>query len=356
MILVVGCGKNTVQQAASKADKPKAVEFVETPTFTVDGSEYPSWSILATAVKAGLIDGAKGKQGPIEKEWNVDIVLHFKDYDPCLAEFGNSAVDAVCITNIDSLNLARGRASTAICPTSTSDGADKIIAVGYTRLKDLAEVKIHGLAKSVSQYSAYREFEKSGLDPKTIKWVNLDPAAAATALQTGTGDIAAICVWNPYALQTMNIKKGSIDVSNSKLIPEEIIDMILVGNDALKREGGDRFAACLCDTYYQINSKLFNSDQTVADATLMALSEDFFQLPLNDMKIVVTETRFFNTPDKGQELFGNEAFKKNMEVVVDTCKKLEFFDGAEPPSIGYNDDSKQLNFSTKYIEMVKAKK
>lgn len=357
VMAVVGCN----QQPAPKTtgdNSSHTVEYTAIPTFNLGISEYPSWSIFATASKAGLINGKKGEQGTLEKKWNVDLVLQTMDYDPCMVAFSNNTADAVCITNIDILNLARGRKCTAIMPTSTSDGADKIIAIGFSQMKDLVGQKIYGLSKSVSQYSVYREAEKSGLDPNSIEFVNLDPAAAATALQTNTGDVKAICVWNPFAMQTLRNKKESVLVGDSKMIPEEIIDMIVVGDDSLAKEGGDRFAALICDTYYQINDHLNSADQKIADATLMVLSEDFFQLPLDDMKVIVTETRFYNTPNKGETLFGGDSFKKTMEeVVVPTCKKLQMFDNnAEPPTVGYNDATKQLNFSTKYIEMATSKK
>ena len=35
-----------------------------------------------------LIDGAKGKMGPIEQKWSVDIELKEADYDACLSLLG----------------------------------------------------------------------------------------------------------------------------------------------------------------------------------------------------------------------------------------------------------------------------
>ena len=49
--------------------------FGAAPSFSLAWSEYPSWSVFGVAHAAKLIDGAAGKQGPIEQKWNVDIVL-----------------------------------------------------------------------------------------------------------------------------------------------------------------------------------------------------------------------------------------------------------------------------------------
>jgi hypothetical protein len=50
-------------------------------------SEYPSWSVFGVADKEGLLDGKEGAQGSIEKKWNVDIVLNYAEYDPCLTMY-----------------------------------------------------------------------------------------------------------------------------------------------------------------------------------------------------------------------------------------------------------------------------
>ena len=363
IVLMAGCGgetkpTSTTPSEAVSATSSKTTATTGTPSFSVASSEYPSWSTLMVAAKAGLINGNKGgKPGTLEKKWNVDVVLEVKDYDPCLAMFANGAVDAVCMTNMDSLNPSLGRPCTAICPTSTSVGADKVIAVGYTSPEELKGQKVYGLAKSVSQYSYVRELEKRGLNPAEYPFENLDPAAAATALQSGSGEIKAICVWNPFALQTLRTNTKSKTICDSSEIPEEIIDMMVIGNDSLAKEGGEDFAACLCDTYYEVCKRLNDPDQTKADATLTALGEDFSKLPLEDMKIVVKETRFYDTPEKGKALFTSDSYKKTMETVVATCQKIEVLEKDKaPPSIGYNDEGKQLTFSTKYMEMAASKK
>ena len=211
-LMLVGCStaERTETSSVSKTEAAK-VSLGKDPVFSVASSEYPSWSTLMVADKLGLINKNQGGEfGTLELKWKVDLVLDVKDYDPCLALFANNAVDAVCMTNIDALNPSLGRPCTAICPTSTSVGADKVIAVGYSTIEQLKGVKVYGLAKSVSQFSYVRELEKKNLNPSEFPFENLDPAAAATALQSGSGDIAAICVWNPFALQTLQIGRAHV--------------------------------------------------------------------------------------------------------------------------------------------------
>jgi NitT/TauT family transport system substrate-binding protein len=326
----------------------------ELPVFNLATSEYPSWSTYMVAGKGDLINPKKGgEHGRLEKQWGVDVVLEVKDYDACLTMFGSGTADAVCMTNMDSLNPALTRACTAICPTSTSVGADKVIAVGVEKPEELKGMKVYGLEKSVSEYLFVRGLEKNNLNPADFSFANLDPAAAATALQTGSEKVKAICVWNPFALQTLRKNKDAKNIFDSSVIPEEIIDMVVIGNNSLKKEKGEAFAACLCDIYYEVNKQLESDDKKVADAALTALGEDFADLPLEDMRIVVKETRFYKTPEAGIKLFKDEKFQnETMPTVVKTCEKIGVLEEGKKPTIGYGDSSKQLNFDPQYMEKV----
>ncbi|NQT14726.1 MAG: hypothetical protein HQ582_18370, partial [Planctomycetes bacterium] len=153
----------------------------ETPSFSLAWSEYPSWSVFGVASEKGLIDGKEGSLGPVEEDWGVDIVLKELDYDTCLTAYGSSTVDAVCMTNMDSLIPCLGRDSVAVLPTSTSVGADACIVVGIDNLDALKGKPTFGLEKSVSQYAFERNIELAGKDPNDFPFRNMDPGAAAAA-------------------------------------------------------------------------------------------------------------------------------------------------------------------------------
>lgn len=360
-IAICGCGDNKkkdgpiASSSTSSTTAPDSTSPDKMHVFSLATSEYPSWSTFIVAGKAGLINPAQGgKPGSLELKWGVDVVLHVKDYDPCLTMYGGGTVDAVCMTNIDALNPALGRPSTAIMPTSTSDGADQVIAVGNIGTGDqLKGVPVYGLAKSVSEYVFVRGLQKQNLLPEDFQFHNLEPGPAATALQTGSNDVKAICVWNPFALQTTRLVRGSHIVFSSKSIPEEVIDMVVVANDSLKKPGGDKFACCLCDAFYSICQKM--DDPATKNATLQAIGQDFCNLPVEDMAICCEETRFYNTPDAGTALFKGANFASTMGTVVSTCQKIHILE-TTVPTLGYGDDTAQLNFDTKYMERYKTGK
>ena len=329
------------------------------PQFTLAWSEYPSWSTFGVAANAdvGLIDGKANAMGEIEKKYNVDIVLLLADYDTCMVMYGSNKADAVCITNTDVLSPSLKRASTAIMPTSTSNGADALIVRGdITSLDQLRGKNVYGLSKSVSEYMFARNVQERGGNLPDFNFTNMDPGAAALAMQQGKEGIDAIVVWNPFVLQTLNQRKDARVLFDSTSIPGEIIDMVVMSNDSLKREGGDRAAKAICETFYRINQRL--NDPSTRDDTLLALGDKFSNLTVQHMRKVVRQTKFYGTAAEGIAVFMNPELPKTMKKIADFCVSCDMLSGKQP-TIGYGDtkgnfgDTKgMLRFDPSFMQAV----
>jgi NitT/TauT family transport system substrate-binding protein len=325
------------------------------PSFSLAWSEYPSWSAFGVAHEFNIINGKKGKLGPIEEKWGVDIVLKQADYDPCLIMYGAKQTDAVCITNMDVLNPSLTRPSVAILPTSTSHGADAcIVTSDITEAKHLKGKKVYGLAKTVSEYCFVRNLEKLGENPTEYNFVNMDPGAAALAMQQKQDKYEAIVVWNPFVLETLNKRKDVRVLFDSTSIPGEIVDMVVVAQESLSKPGGRDFACAIIDAFYEINKRL--ADPKTRDEALLALGEKFSNLKLQAMRKVVQQTKFYDTPDKAEQLFGSKEFKEVMKTVADFCVKNDI--APKQPKIGYGDkeSGENIRFDTQYIEAVAKKR
>ena len=324
------------------------------PEFTIAWSEYPSWSTFGVADEVKLIDGKRGKTGPIEEKWGVDIVLKEADYDSCLVMYGANQCDAVCITNMDLLNPSLSRASVAILPTSTSLGADAcIVSGGISDVKQLRGKQVYGLAKTVSEYCFVRNLELLGEKEKDYKFTNMDPAAAAVAMQQKKAGFDAIVVWNPFVLETLNKRKDARVLFDSAKIPGEIIDMVAVGQASLDKPGGEAFACALVDLFYAINRRMANP--ATRDDTLIALGEKFSNLNLQSMREVVKQTQFYTTPEEGIRVLTSPETKNIMKRVAKFCVDHDIV--PKSPVIGYGaKDAKtaaELRFDPSYIEKVK---
>jgi NitT/TauT family transport system substrate-binding protein len=356
-LILIGCGEQSSNPPAS-AGAPAAGQSTAggaTPAFSLAWSEYPSWSVFGVAAEAGLIDTAEGKLGPIEKKWGVDIVLKQADYDTCITMYGSSACDAVCITNMDALNPALSRASVAILPTSTSVGADACLVVGISDIKALRGQKVYGLSKSVSEYAFVRSLEKLGEKESDYQFTNMDPGAAAQAMQTKQAGYNAIMVWNPFVLQTLKTRPDAKVLFDSASIPGEIIDMVVMADDSLKKPGGQAFAHAVIDTYYSVNQLL--ADPQKGDETLIALGAKFSNLGLEEMKKVVEQTRFYKTADEGINVLENKDLPALMKTITDFCIVHQIVPNA--PTMDYpgqrTKGGAQLRFDSGFIKQVKSK-
>lgn len=362
---IIGCnggGGGTAKNNGGGSDTGPA------PVFSLAVSEYPSWSTFLVAETQGLINGKEGKLGTVEEKYGVDVVLKEADYDTCITLFGSGTVDASCQTNMDSLSPSLGRKSVAICPTSTSVGADACLTVGINTIEELKGKTTYGLQKSVAEFAFERNLVKQGYDPKEFPFKNMDPAAAASAMQTGQENIVSIQVWNPFVLQTQRTREGVKNLFNSSAIPEEIIDMIVVGADVLDKPKGEDFACCLIETFYAVNKSLGpalgkdplteeEAKTLVAGLTpeqskaLVALGAKFSNLPAEDMALCVRQTRFYADAEQGKAIYSDKKFQtETTPLVTKFCLEHGIID--KEPAVGFNDASAQLNYTTKYIERV----
>jgi NitT/TauT family transport system substrate-binding protein len=204
---------------------------------------------------------------------------------------------------------------------------------------------------SVSQYMFERNLEILGKNPADFPFKNMDPAAAAQAMQTQQENISSIVVWNPFVLQTLRTRPDSKRLFDSTTIPEEIIDMVVVGKEVLQRPNGDRFAHAVIDAFYQVNAML--ADPQKGDETLLALGAKFSNLPLADMREVVEQTRFYKSPQEAMGLFESKKFQtETMPKVIDFCVEHEITQSK--PTVGFGDATAQLNFDATYIKNVQS--
>ncbi len=349
-LIFTGCGSDTTPKdgpTTPEADAP-------VPVFSLAWSEYPSWSTFGVAHELGLLNGKEGELGELEKKWKVDVVLKEADYDSCITMYGAGQVDAAALTNMDSLPPAATKPTVAILPTSTSAGADALITTkDITELKQLKGKKVYGLALTVSEYTFVRNLELKGEKEADYTFSNMDPAAAALAMQQKNDGYEAIVVWNPFVMETLAKRDDVHVLADSTSIPGEIVDMVIMSEASLAKPGGDAFAHAVIDAFYQVSAKI--EDPKTRDDTLVALGEKFSHLDAEAMKTVVKQTAFYKTADDGIKLFEGEDLKKVMKTVVAFETSHGMLD-AEPKIAYGSEKGAQLRFDASYMKAVKAKK
>jgi hypothetical protein len=122
---------------------------------------------------------------------------------------------------------------------------------------------------------------------------------------------------------------------------------VVVGEDALNRPGGKAFAACIVEAFYEVNRMLAST--TKGDDTLIALGSKFGGLELDDMKVIVEQTKFYKTADEGLTLFNKPEFQSTlMPRVIDFCATHGIID--EKPAVSFGSSSAALRFDTSFME------
>jgi len=362
LFMFVGCDSSKTTNNSQKADEGNVSVTSENtpeevPVFTLAWSEYPSWSAFGVAAEKGLVDLAEGKLGPFEKKYNVDVVLKEADYDTCITMYGSGVVDATCITNMDVLRPSFSVPSVVILPTSTSNGADALVTLNVATVQDLKKETVYGLEESVSQYVFARNLELRGLKESDYSFKNQDPAAAAQSMQTGQRDFNAIMVWNPFVNQTLKtvpnakVLTDATGPFDSSTIPGEVLDLVVMSESSLKREGGERFATCVCAVYYELNSLLNQPEHR--EEILVDLGAKFSSLNAKEMEVCLKQTLFYSTPESAVKLLESKDLPKTMDKVSAFCKSHNMI--TKDPVISYDTSKEspekaQLSFTTKYIE------
>lgn len=318
------------------------------PTFSLAWSEYPSWSVFGVAHELGLIDGAAGQMGELEVKHGIDIELNEATYDTCLNMFTTNNCDAVCMTNMDALIVSPSRDGVAVLPTSTSNGADACLVTDQIGdIEALKQHKVYGLEDSVSEYCFVRCLEEAGFDEADFEFTNQDPAVAATSMQQGNDSHQAIMVWNPFVLQTLKDRSDVKVLFDSTQIPGEIVDMVVIGRDALEKPGADKFLKVVNEAFYSVVKTLEDPDR--GDEVLVALGKEFSNLGLEEMKQVVQQTVFYKTPEDAKALLNSAEFQQTMETVKTFCVNHGL---VKDPSVGFGSDAVtvKLRFDASHIE------
>ena len=337
-VIAAIAGLTSCTNSSSSPENASVEASADTPTFSLAWSEYPSWSVFGVADELGLIDGAKGKLGSVEKKHGVDIELKEAGYDSCLNMFGSKECDAVCITNMDALIVSPSREGVAVLPTSTSKGADACLVTDkIADIEALKQHKVYGLQGTVSQYCFARCLEKEGMNEADFQFTNQDPGAAAAAMKTNAESHQAIMVWNPFVLQTQRDRSDVRVLFDSSQIEGEIVDMVVVGKDKMSETGADKFVAAVAEAFYEVGKSIDGTER--GNEILVALGKKFSNLGLEDMNQVLEQTVFYRTPADAKALFASDTFKANMRTVTDFCTSHDGLIKSEDVSIGYGADA-----------------
>jgi NitT/TauT family transport system substrate-binding protein len=191
-------------------------------------SDWPGWVAWQVAIEKGWF-----------KEAGVDVRFDWFDYSASMDAFTAGKLDAVLMTNGDTLVTGAGGAKgVMVLVTDYSNGNDMIIT--KPGIKSLAELKGKKVAVEtglVEHLLLRAGMKRLGMKPGDIEIVNAKtnelPQVFASA------DIAAVGAWQPIAGQALKAVPGSKAVLTSAEEPGLIYDVLAVNPASLNARRAD---------------------------------------------------------------------------------------------------------------------
>ena len=172
-------------------------------------SDWPGWVAWEIAIKKDWFKAA-----------GVDVEFTCMDYVASMEAYGTGKVDAVCMTNGDALVTgATAKPSVAIVINDYSNGNDMLIgAPGIESVTDLKGKKV-GLEEGfVPHLLVLKALESNGMSESDITIINTPTDKTPGVLKTG--DVDAICAWQPNSGTALKEVEGSKPLFTSGEAPE----------------------------------------------------------------------------------------------------------------------------------------
>ncbi len=189
-------------------------------------------AVSAAPLKIGYSDwpGWVAWEIGVEKAWfkeaGVDVQFEWFDYVASMDAFAAGHLDAVSMTNGDTLVTgATGARSVMFLLNDYSNGNDMLIAkAGITSVKQLKGKKIGVEIGFVGHLLLLNALEKSGLSEKDVELINVPTNEAPQVL--ASGQVAAIVAWQPNSGMALKMVPGSTAIYSSADEPGLIYDFL----------------------------------------------------------------------------------------------------------------------------------
>ena len=330
---------------------PLAGQAAAKEKFTVAWSIYVGWMPWEYAGDSGIL-----------KKWaekyDIEIELIRMDYIPSVEAYVAGQVDACVMTNMECLNMpaASGIDSTALIMGDYSNGNDAILTRGGVGVKDLAGKSVNLVELSVSHYLLARALEKNGIEEKDLEVVNTSDADIGPIFLADTSQ-QVVVTWNPMVME-IEQAPGVDKIFTSADIPGEILDMMVVRTDALKKSPA--LGKALAGAWYEVMG-VMSKRGPQAEAAIAAMAESS-EATSTEFKNQLKTTAMFYTPQAAVDYTGSEEIKEKMNFVRQFCfdhgllgegvKSVDIV-GIQYPDGTVQGDKKnvKMRFDTTYMQM-----
>jgi NitT/TauT family transport system substrate-binding protein len=225
------------------------------------------------------------------------------------------------MTNMEALDMpaASGVDSTVIISGDYSNGNDAVLTRNGLAFDKLGGHRVMLVQKTVSEYLLERGMVMSGQQAKlgSLKLLNTSDSDIAPAFLNNASN-EAVVTWKPLVSQIL-VDKSVHSIFDSSQIPGEILDLLVVRTEVLKRPdgSGEKFAKAINGAWYETMQRLTNAGPQQADALKVsaAASGD----SVDSYKSQLKTTALFSTPKAAADFTTSPTLKQKMELVRQFC-------------------------------------
>ncbi len=256
-------------------------------------SDWPGWVAWEIAIEKGMFEKA-----------GVDVEFEWFDYVASMDAFAASQLDAVAMTNGDTLVTgSTGASSVMILINDYSNGNDMVVAQpGIKSVKDLKGKKVGVEIGFVGHLLLLNALEKNGLSESDVELVNVPTNETPQVL--ASGDVDAIVAWQPNSGMALDLVPGSTAIYTSADEPGLIYDVLAVSPTSLN-ERRDDWKKVLKVWYQAVD---FLKDEATQDEAISIMASRVGLEPA-EYKGFIEGTKILTLPEAKKFLADTDDFK-----------------------------------------------
>jgi len=293
---------------------------------TVGYSDWPGWVAWQVAIDKGWF-----------KEAGVDVKFEWFDYSASMEAFAAGKLDAVLMTNGDTLVTGSGGGKGIIVMANDySNGNDQIVAKpGIKSVSELKGKKIGVEIGFVDHLLILKALEMNKMSEKDVELVNTKTNDTPQVLASGQVD--AIAAWPPSSYLAQKALPGSRAVFTSAEAPGLIYDVLAVSLRSLaaRKEDWIKFISVWDRVVKYINDPATHADALLIMSRRNGLTPEEYEPLLKGTRLLTLEEnkKVFQKGPGLDSMYGSTKISDDFNVKYEVYKEAQDVDSYIDPSL-----------------------
>lgn len=289
-------------------------------------SDWPGWVAWEIGIEKGWF-----------KEAGVDVQFEWFDYVASMDAFAAGKLDAVGMTNGDTLVTAStGAKGIMFLMNDYSNGNDMVIGKpGITSIKQLKGKKVGVEIGFVSHLLLINALKKNGMTEADVELVNVPTNETPQVL--ASGDVDAIVAWQPSSGVALKLVPGAKAIYTSADEPGLIYDLMAASPRSLNKRKADweKIAKVWYRIVDYINDPKTFDDAVKIMASRVGVKPDEYKAFVSGTKILTLKEakEFFKKSSGFKSLYGSTKISDDFNVANKVYDKPMKVDEYIDPSI-----------------------